>query len=66
MLKFVLINERESSFQIYLLVKTYKRYKKKFTRWFNQKKAWRSVLHIDACAATKHEIILLWPTFCKM
>ena len=29
MLKFVLINERESSFQIYLLVKTYKRYKKK-------------------------------------
>ena len=29
MLKFVLINERESSFQIYLLVNTYKRYKKK-------------------------------------
>ena len=32
MLKFVLTNERESSFQIYLLVKTYKRYKKKNSR----------------------------------
>ena len=34
--------------------------KKSFARWFNQKKAWRGVLKIDACAAAKHRVILSW------
>ena len=34
--------------------------KKSFTRWFNQKKAWRGVFKIGACAVAKYKIILSW------
>ena len=44
-----------------MLIKTCEWYKKIFTCWFNQKKAWRGVLKIHACAAAKHKIILSWP-----
>ena len=36
------------------------KHKKSFTPWFNQKKAWRGVLKIDARGAAKHKIILSW------
>ena len=53
-------NQIESC-QSCLLLKIYEWHEKRFTRWFNQQKAWRGILKIGAATAAKYKIILLWP-----
>ena len=45
-------------------VKNLRLIQKSSTRWFNQKKAWRGMLKIDACKTAKHKIILSQTKWC--